>query len=544
MVGNYLLIGKSTAGTAAGVDPAKDAFKSASLPAREVAVQPREESAPRGTNEIGLNGRLNHLKACTSPSFEVAAVQMLLKHYAKSDSMVTGIMNPADVTAAVRFPQKYPHAVLAIGKGAQGDLVRDVQVRLKTLGFLEADPTGRIADKTEDAIARFQQSIPELAKQPLGALTIDTLSHLLQRTEWAPKTVASATPASKPNGSRTSVAQGFDHDLLVKMEGGREPKVSTLPPKDFPNSGITLSNGVDLGQWKREDLLKIGVSKELVNKLDKGYLLLKGAKAEEYLAKHPLRITAAESSELYEKVFTKILGQFADTYDRNRGPNAPQFADLPAKLKTAFGSMAYNMGANFAHVDGSDAAAKWKRAIGDQIFAGNHEKVFQMLVANPHTKEGLQNRRFKEAAIVLEHLASKIPEAASRALASAESACAKLEKPRLAQSFRHISNEFRPGLLGNIPESHRSERAEVATTKPKRDDHQATPEHTRSDVHTVRKGETLYAIAKRFHCTIDELKELNHLKGSAISIGQKLRVPDARLVDDGRGREANRSGRV
>lgn len=538
MVSNYLNLGKPNIGTAAGVDPANDAFKNANLPSLASAVQPRQESAVAAGNEIGLGGRLNRLNAATAPSFEVAAVQMLLNHYTKSDSPLTGLMAQGDISNAIRFPQKYPHQELALARGAEGALVRDVQVRLKSLGLLDTNPTGKIMEKTEIAIARFQGSIPELTTQPRGVLTIDTLAHLLNRSEWAPaaKMVTSDSHDAKPKGVRTSVSQGFDHELLAKMEGGFKTKAYTLPPKEYKNSGVTVSNGVDLGQWSREDLLKIGVSEALVNKLDNkkvSYLLLRGGKAEEYLKAHPLQISPSESKELYEKVFAKILSQFAETYDRKRGPDAPRFADLPAELKTAFGSMAFNMGPSFTQVTGDDSYSKWRRALGAQVFAGNYEKVFQMLVANPHPKEGLQNRRFKEAAIVLHHISSKNPEAAGRALASIEKACAKANKSGLAKHFKETANEFKPGLLASIPAAHGSKETQVATTKPKSDHPETSPEHKRPEVHTVRKGDTLYGIAKRFHCSVDELKDLNHLKSASLSVGQKLRIPGAELAEEG-----------
>lgn len=42
--------------------------------------------------------------------------------------------------------------------------------------------------------------------------------------------------------------------------------------------------------------------------------------------------------------------------------------------------------------------------------------------------------------------------------------------------------------------------------------------------YTVKQGDTLYAISKRFNITLDELKEWNSLSSNAISTGQQLRV--------------------
>ena len=41
-------------------------------------------------------------------------------------------------------------------------------------------------------------------------------------------------------------------------------------------------------------------------------------------------------------------------------------------------------------------------------------------------------------------------------------------------------------------------------------------------IHTVKKGDTLYSLSKRYGTTIDELKKLNSISGNNLSIGQKL----------------------
>lgn len=43
--------------------------------------------------------------------------------------------------------------------------------------------------------------------------------------------------------------------------------------------------------------------------------------------------------------------------------------------------------------------------------------------------------------------------------------------------------------------------------------------------HTVRKGDTLYSLARRYNTSVDALRKLNNLKGSALGIGKRLRVP-------------------
>lgn len=44
------------------------------------------------------------------------------------------------------------------------------------------------------------------------------------------------------------------------------------------------------------------------------------------------------------------------------------------------------------------------------------------------------------------------------------------------------------------------------------------------ETYTVRKGDTLYSISKRFGLSVEELKKKNHLRNNSISIGQELDV--------------------
>jgi membrane-bound lytic murein transglycosylase D len=43
--------------------------------------------------------------------------------------------------------------------------------------------------------------------------------------------------------------------------------------------------------------------------------------------------------------------------------------------------------------------------------------------------------------------------------------------------------------------------------------------------HTIRPGDTLYTLARRYNTSVDALRKLNNLKGSSLSTGQRLRVP-------------------
>ena len=46
-----------------------------------------------------------------------------------------------------------------------------------------------------------------------------------------------------------------------------------------------------------------------------------------------------------------------------------------------------------------------------------------------------------------------------------------------------------------------------------------------SNTYTVQRGDTLYSIANRLGTTVDELRRINNIEGSTLSIGQILRIP-------------------
>ncbi len=43
--------------------------------------------------------------------------------------------------------------------------------------------------------------------------------------------------------------------------------------------------------------------------------------------------------------------------------------------------------------------------------------------------------------------------------------------------------------------------------------------------HTIRRGDTLYSLARRYNTSVDALRKLNNLKSTSLSTGQRLRVP-------------------
>ena len=42
--------------------------------------------------------------------------------------------------------------------------------------------------------------------------------------------------------------------------------------------------------------------------------------------------------------------------------------------------------------------------------------------------------------------------------------------------------------------------------------------------HKIKKGETLHAISRKYDIPLDELKQINHIKGNNIKVGQTIKV--------------------
>jgi membrane-bound lytic murein transglycosylase D len=59
---------------------------------------------------------------------------------------------------------------------------------------------------------------------------------------------------------------------------------------------------------------------------------------------------------------------------------------------------------------------------------------------------------------------------------------------------------------------------------PARDDPPASPGHKPTKHHRVRKGETLWSIAHRYHVSIEDLKRWNGLHGNTLRVGEELRI--------------------
>jgi flagellum-specific peptidoglycan hydrolase FlgJ len=87
-----------------------------------------------------------------------------------------------------------------------------------------------------------------------------------------------------------------------------------------------------------------------------------------------------------------------------------------------------------------------------------------------------------------------------------------IEDYRLYEFDKFTKKDLRRGKREKVKEK-KEEKEAVVNTNPK---------YSIPNYYTVKKGDTLYSIAKRFNTTVKMLKEINGLKDNTLSIGQKL----------------------
>lgn len=90
------------------------------------------------------------------------------------------------------------------------------------------------------------------------------------------------------------------------------------------------------------------------------------------------------------------------------------------------------------------------------------------------------------------------------------------------------SSSIKPGLVLDIPGSREQASirpAKTQTAKTASSPNAAPVSAKQTGVHTVKSGDTLYAIARVYGASVKELKKLNGLKGSSLRAGRDLKVP-------------------
>lgn len=170
-------------------------------------------------------------------------------------------------------------------------------------------------------------------------------------------------PPPPPCPAPFSPASRADLAYIRQQEGGLQTTGYALNGNTFPNSGVTIGRGVDLGTKSASQLRSWGVSQLGVSTLTP-YLGYKGVAAQQIIAQRgapvistPDAIALSDSAE--QQIFNAAI-----TYFDSKNP-ITSFMQLPAEAQTVLLDISYNLGSlskapNFT----SDAAqGNWNAAV-------------------------------------------------------------------------------------------------------------------------------------------------------------------------------------
>lgn len=131
----------------------------------------------------------------------------------------------------------------------------------------------------------------------------------------------------------------INFQFIGELEGGVKT-TAYVPDPENSQSGVTVSVGFDLGARNINDLNRLGLNKELVEKL-KPYLLIKKEVAVEFLNKNPLVLTKAEALEIYDRVKEQATSSLVKKYNED---SKLCFSCLPEQAQTVIASVEYQYG--------------------------------------------------------------------------------------------------------------------------------------------------------------------------------------------------------
>lgn len=138
-------------------------------------------------------------------------------------------------------------------------------------------------------------------------------------------------------GRPTTIDWGF----IRELEGFRTD--GYVPQEDgavLGHSGVTIGSGIDLGQWDKKSLTKLGVDKSVLQKLQP-YFGLEGEAAVSAVEQNPLILSDSEAKDLSERVKTTVLKGVMSKYNDS---SELSWEDLPPEWKTVITSVAFQYG--------------------------------------------------------------------------------------------------------------------------------------------------------------------------------------------------------
>lgn len=134
----------------------------------------------------------------------------------------------------------------------------------------------------------------------------------------------------------------IDFDFIKELEGF---ELEGYVPRDkkgevLGHSGVTIASGFDLGQHSINDLVGMGFSDEMCNKLCH-YLGKKRGEAVKLLECMPLKLTEEECDEINSKVKRRFINNIAIKYNL---ASEASFQLLPEEFRTVIVSVLFQYG--------------------------------------------------------------------------------------------------------------------------------------------------------------------------------------------------------
>lgn len=137
----------------------------------------------------------------------------------------------------------------------------------------------------------------------------------------------------------------IDWSFISAREGDR--LTGYVPTKDdepMGHSGVTVAEGIDLGQYRPEEIDAMALAPDLKAML-KPYCLLRGDDALAFLRDNPLILTQERADELDTAEQVRFTGELAAEYQKY---SAVGFTGLSDAAQTCIASVAWQYGVNLA----------------------------------------------------------------------------------------------------------------------------------------------------------------------------------------------------
>ncbi|MYM59695.1 hypothetical protein GTG28_10725 [Vibrio sp. OCN044] len=177
----------------------------------------------------------------------------------------------------------------------------------------------------------------------------------------------------------------IDHEFIGVLEGSE--KNGYVPEPEKSNSGVTIAVGFDLGARNIDDLRRLGLSEELVERFTP-YLGLKKFAARDFLKSNPLSINDQELNTIVELVKRSETDRIVKLFNSS---SEVKFECLPTNAQTVIASVAYQYG--YLPIRAKDF---WGQAIS-QDWNAMYENLMEF-------GDDFDARRHKEAKLIKELL--------------------------------------------------------------------------------------------------------------------------------------------